>query len=381
MELANNFVTFKNASGDETAANTFALQVTENINELSTCTFQILSEAQNKVAIEMLQPLTKFYIPTVGQWFQITNVSSNSQVNTRLFNISGVQVGTALHAKFIEDKLNGSQSLDACMQFITKDTAFSYVINDHFNNYGFSDGFGGDYADQLLMSTLKDDFGFELLFDNYTIHIYKQIGQNDQFVFVDGYNASKINSTEDYTNVATYIKGNGKPNEGENATGYQATADYLSPNASIWGKIQAQTISDERFTDSNALRDYIKSKLQDYPIVQYTMERAEFEHHAKFAEVNNVKIGNYGLLKDRLGIDVDVRIIGMSYYPNDPNQTDTVTFGNKLFDFAHNMQMQGSARRMNESIKKDLSGINESVQDLLGNKIGLEFAGKVTTHG
>lgn len=365
----NNFVTLKNAIGEETGANVQQLNINENLNEFSTCSFSLISEEQNQVAIEMLQPFTRIYVPTVNQWFQLTNVASASQVDTRLYNVSAVHIGTRLHNRYIEDKLNGSQSLQTCLEYLTKDTEFTFKIHDTFNNYGFSDGFGAGYADDLLMNTLAKDFGFEFVFDNTTIHIYKQLGGSDKFVFVDGYNAIKIGSTEDYSNMATYIKGTGKANDGDNATGYQAIADYRSPNADIYGVIQAASVSDERFTDNNALRNYLKSQLQDYPIVQYTMEQARFEHNARFENINDISIGNYGLVKDRLGINVDVRIIGKSYFPNDPTQTDTITFGNKIFDFASIMERQQAAQQSNKKIGEELKGINNNMELLANNQL------------
>lgn len=92
---------------------------------------------------------------------------------------------------------------------------------------------------------------------------------------------------------------------------------------------QAATIQDDRFTDSGSLTSYIKGKLQDYPIIQYTMERAEFEHGAKLSDINSIKIGNSGLLKDRLGVDVDTRIVGMTYYPQDSKRTIPSHLGTK----------------------------------------------------
>lgn len=373
----NNFVTIKNATGVETPADVFQMQINENLNEFSTCSFLLLSERQNLPAIESLQPFSRVYVPTVGQWFQITNVSSTAQTDTRLYTVSGVQIATRLHNKFIDDKLTGTQSIQACMDYLINGTEFSYQMHDRFSNYEFSDGFGGAYADDLLLNTILPDFGCEVRFDNTVIHIYKTLGQLDQFVFVDGYNVHNIGSSEDYTNMATYIKGTGKPNEGDGATGYQATADYTSPNAKIYGVVQAQTINDERFTDSNNLQAYLQSQLQDYPIVQYTVDRAEFENNANLQGHNKVVIGNYGLLKDKLGIDVDVRIIGKTYFPDDPTQADTVTFGNKLFDFAFSLAKQQRAQSLSKNIDDQLSGINDNITTLFNGQIGLKYAGKV----
>ena len=227
-----NVIYVKQISVDETPAIIYNLSITESLNELSTVSFTFDDSVQNKPATLMMSPQTRILVPETGQWFRLTAVNPVSLGNTRSYQVSGIHVGTDLHDKYVEGRLSNTQSLDACMKYITDGTPFKYVIHDTFSNYSFSDGFGGDFADSLLMNTLKDDFVFEFYFDNWTIHIYKKIGQDDQFVFIDGYNAHKISWTEDYSNIRTKIKGLGKQNDDGS---YAATAEYTSPNASIWG--------------------------------------------------------------------------------------------------------------------------------------------------
>jgi len=347
---------------DEVPVIVTGLSITETINELSTLSFSFTADGRNKIAAEAMIPQTRLLVPETGQWFRLSNVNPISSGDVRTYQVSAVHVGIDLHDKYVENKLTNTQSLDQCMKLITDGTSFNYVIHDSFSNYSFSDGFGADYADSLLMNNLKDNFGFEFYLDNWTIHIYKMLGKTDQFIFIDGYNASKIQWTEDYSNIRTKIKGIGKQNDDGT---YAATAEYNSPAQTIWGVKQAVTIQDDRFTDNNSLLNYIKSQLQDYPIVQYTMERAEFEHHAKLSDINQVVIGNSGLIKDRLGVEVDVRIIGKTFYPQDAKQNDTVTFGNKLFDYAHNYAALQKARNSNESLGKTLSKIQENVTSII----------------
>lgn len=347
---------------DEVPVIVTGLSITETINELSTLSFSFTADGRNKIAAVAMIPQTRVLVPETGQWFRLSNVNPISSGDVRTYQVSAVHVGIDLHDKYVENKLTNTQSLDQCMKLITDGTSFNYVIHDSFSNYSFSDGFGADYADSLLMNNLKDNFGFEFYLDNWTIHIYKMLGKTDQFIFIDGYNASKIQWTEDYSNIRTKIKGIGKQNDDGT---YAATAEYNSPAQTIWGVKQAAAIQDDRFTDNNSLLNYIKSQLQDYPIVQYTMERAEFEHHAKLSDINQVVIGNSGLIKDRLGVEVDVRIIGKTFYPQDAKQNDTVTFGNKLFDYAHNYAALQKARNSNESLGKTLSKIQENVTSII----------------
>ena len=99
------------------------------------------------------------------------------------------------------------------------------------------------------------------------------------------------------------------------------------------------------------------------------MERAEFEHGAKLSEINSVKVGNSGLIKDRLGVDIDTRIVGMTYYPQDPKQNDTLTFGNKIFDYMKNMAMQKKPHDTNQNIGKSVQKLNDDMSSIVNNGV------------
>ena len=66
----------------------------------------------------------------------------------------------------------------------------------------------------------------------------------------------------------------------------------------------------------------------------------------RVSDVNEIAVGNYGYLRDRYGIDVNVRIQSYTRYRDrDTTQTDTVTFGNKIFgiDEWNNRENQANA--------------------------------------
>src|SRR5699024_8196537 len=177
---------------DEVPVIVTGLSITETINELSTLSFSFTTDGRNKIAAVAMIPQTRELVPETGQGFRLSNVNPIPSGDVRTYQVSAVHVGIDLHDKYVEYKLTKTQSLVQCMKLITDVTSFNYVIHDSFSNYSFSDGFGADYADSLLMNNLKDNFGFEFYLDNWTIHIYKMLGKTDQFIFIDGYNASKI---------------------------------------------------------------------------------------------------------------------------------------------------------------------------------------------
>ena len=115
-------------------------------------------------------------------------------------------------------------------------------------------------------------------------------------------------------------------------TEYEIHSEYVSPlvEEAHWPKVEAEPITDDNITDENTLINKLKASIHDYPDIEYTLDYANFKYNSvKFN--NDIRIGNYGWLRDRFGIDVEVRINSYTWYPQS-EKADTVTFGNKRFD-------------------------------------------------
>ena len=117
------------------------------------------------------------------------------------------------------------------------------------------------------------------------------------------------------------------------STVYSCQADYISPLAdkSRIGKIWQDPYTSDTITDENQLKSALKSQLHDYPDVQYSMSWVTFKNNSQIT--NSIDIGNTGWLRDRYGLDVNVRIQSYTRYLDDHSgNNDSITFGNKIFD-------------------------------------------------
>lgn len=533
-------VYLKNTDNAETAIPVLNLAITRNQGQISQLSFDFISDDLGYVGQSMMVPFTTITVPETGEMFRMQSNSITAVDQKHTYNVTALAVATELHDVFITDRLTKSQTLDACMKFLTKGTAFKYVIHDKFDDHTYSrtytEGFGNGFADDLFMNQLVSDFKFEWWFDNYTIHLAKKQGSSDAFAFIDGLNTNGIQATEDYSNIQTHIKGFGKPrgeeelqkkwdtrkkqndakyknqrqaladkykaedksakdkyeadkkskaeklaaekkaekerkdaeneavkkeataikaaNKGkkltsaqkaaqrkkaaadkkarldkaaaikaaqkkahaeqnasdvakrksereqkvarrkaersalsknikedkqaekrleaqekqqliESPTKYYATAEYTSPAAKIWHiNKDAEAVYDERFTDSGELLKYIKGKIQDYPMVQYTVNQIFFNDKAVVK--NKIQVGNSGWLRDRYGINVDVRIIGTVEHPQNPEIADAVTFGNFMYDFTKDQLRQREATKKNAKLEsnrpnKDINELRDAV--------------------
>lgn len=316
--------------GDETAIRADNVAITQTLGSLSTLQFSFVADEMNAVGADMMVPRTIITEPETGQMFRIVTSNPVPSSKYRTYTITAKHVGGDLHDIQHEERYTATQTLKKCMDLVVKGTDFNYKIEDDFSNYSFSESFGTGYADDLLQQ-LANDFKFEYYFDNYTIHIAKSIGKTGAFLFVDGTNVSKISVNEDYSTLTTYMKGYaGKPDE---KTGvYPISASYTSPLASQnhWGTIWGDIYTNENMT-KRGLEKALKEKVHDYPDVQYSLEYVNFRKNLQGFN-NDSSVGNYGYLRDRYGIDVQVRVQSRTIYPQDSKNSGSITFGNTTFD-------------------------------------------------
>lgn len=233
-------IVIRDPVGNEAPLKAKQVGVTDNIGEINQISFIVNADDLSSAGGKMIGARSIVTIPETGQMYRLTNAAWVGIGNYQQFTVTGTHVGYDLHDRWCFETVKGSKSLDDCMKMITKDTPFKYKIDGKFDNYNFTDDFGNGYCDDLLINTLADNFGFEFEFDNYNIHIAKEIGKHDAFLFVDNVNASKITVTEDYSTLTTRIQGTGKdPNEdkdtddpddsGNDSIGDSSSGGWISP--------------------------------------------------------------------------------------------------------------------------------------------------------
>ncbi|EFK79481.1 glycosyl hydrolase family 25 [Ligilactobacillus salivarius ACS-116-V-Col5a] len=218
----------QNINGDQTAFKADNVQITDTLGQYPTLSFTFVETPENEVAAQMMIPFTIIEVPENKQRYRIVTNNPVSLGKYKQYSVTAIHIAKDLHNKYVDERLENTQSLKACLDLLIKDTQIKYVLHDNFDNYAFSEGFGGGYADDLLMQNLASDFGFEFYFDNYTIHIQKKLGTKESFLFIDNANVSKISYNEDYSTITTYIKGQAKPI-------VQETTDETSGSSSSGG--------------------------------------------------------------------------------------------------------------------------------------------------
>lgn len=277
-------------------------------------------------------------------WYR---VSTNGWVDSDNFDFSGKTDVAVQEVDNNDDTATDTSfawTLGQFMSYLTAGTPFSYTIYDDFDSHKFDDYPEGNALDLFLNDGVQD-YGYEYQCYNYHINLYKKIGQDNSFVFIDNDNVNAIESTNDDSSIKTHIAGEFTlKNESSDSDGIDSdsadqettvTADYTSPNVDIYGPIDDEYFDDPDATTKEELIQHLKNKLQDYPLTQITLSYHEFEENSLLSGLNNVDLGNSGFIKNRYGIDIKARIIEMTEYLQSPtNQEPELTFGNIMGDLA-----------------------------------------------
>lgn len=326
----------QNVLGDYTAINAQDVQIVDTLNSFQTLSFSFITTKENEVAAKMMIPMTVIEVPENRQKYRLLTANTAKVGKYLQYSVTAVHVAKDMHRYYRESRLPQTQSLKACLDFMFRGTPFSYVIDGDFSNFYFSEGFGENFVDELL-TQCANDFKFEYYFDNYTLHIAKQIGKDNSFVFIDNVNCAKISVSENYESITTHIVGYSNPKQSDDEsstteTTYEQRIDYTSPivNSASWPVIDATPVKYDQALDHDTLLARMKSSLQDYPQIQYTIDSVNFKRFTRIK--NEIAVGNRGWLRDRFGIDVQTRINSITWYPQDPAKSDAITFGNIMLD-------------------------------------------------
>ncbi|QLE64017.1 hypothetical protein LROSL1_1200 [Furfurilactobacillus rossiae] len=354
------------------------LHIENTLCQVGQLDFTTWNTDENKIGYDMLTPRAVITVPETGQMYRLSENDGADQGQYRERTLTALPVIQDLNDHYVRGTLTGSQTLDACMHFITDGTKFSFTIHGDMPSFNFTDNFGAGHALDLFLNTLITNFQWEFTFDNYHLDLFKQIGRQDAFVLVDGDDLHSLEDSADYTTITTQVHGEGKMDDNNNPT---VQADYVSPNAAQFGYIDADPYQDDNVTDVNVLKGILPSKVQDFPLVEFTATLVQFSNLSVAGSKNDITVGNYGYLRSRSGVDVKIRISSSDLYPQSSDNDSTVTFGNlKLEPAAITARLQAardSSGREIEDIKKALASSNANALPMITDQDALSHLAQI----
>lgn len=244
-----------------------------------------------------------------GQEYRIKSMEERTINGTPVKRIdSAPHVFFDIIDKHQYDTLSGSINATRALNHIFDVTDWTWVNHGAFNSVEF-ENFGDDTALALFVTFLSR-YGAEFeITGPREVTLKNQIGELKEEQFRYQYNIKTLSRNVNTENLSTYIKGYGKKTTDEEGNVLsEITAEYTSPNASIYGLRDAPPVRDERFTSEPTLEEHLQKVIKDTPDVSIEIEVVHLGM--------DVNIGDrIYLIYEPLNLDLVVRVMEYVDYP------------------------------------------------------------------
>ena len=169
-------------------------------------------------------------------------------------------------------EFNGSNRFEVYIEAIFKDSGYRYVIEAQAGSIR-KENFGNASRLKMFKEIIKAA-GLEFSVTGKVVRIVKKVGTDLSTVVRKNFNMNELTIEKNIGNFITYKKGLGAWKDENNHNAGRYTSEYESPLARIYGRIEGEPVSDERYKETGKLLERLKKEVDEsYSIsVQLDME-------------------------------------------------------------------------------------------------------------
>ena len=169
-------------------------------------------------------------------------------------------------------EFNGSNRFEVYIEAIFKDSGYRYVIEAQAGSIR-KENFGNASRLKMFKDIIKAA-GLEFSVTGKVVRIVKKVGTDLSTVVRKNFNMNELTIEKNIGNFITYKKGLGAWKDENNHDAGRYTSEYESPLARIYGRIEGEPVTDERYKETGKLLERLKKEVDEsYSIsVQLDME-------------------------------------------------------------------------------------------------------------
>lgn len=169
-------------------------------------------------------------------------------------------------------EFNGSNRFEVYIEAIFKDSGYRYIIEAQAGAIR-KENFGNASRLKMFKEIIKAA-GLEFSVTGKVVRIVKKVGTDLSTVVRKNFNMNELTIEKNIGNFITYKKGLGAWKDENNHDAGRYTSEYESPLARIYGRIEGEPVSDERYKETGKLLERLKKEVDEsYSIsVQLDME-------------------------------------------------------------------------------------------------------------
>lgn len=289
--------------------------------------FTAYAGLEDLVAYEMLDVESSVFFD--GQEFIIKQSLVEAQDSFTTKQITATHVYNEVSRIRQENVNSGDKTytVDDVLSFYLKDNVlgFTWKVIGDFDKQQITD-LGGDSAKDCL-SKITDTWSNAVIFpDNKVIQVYEQesfrknLGGRIDYL----HDANDIQLTSESTEIVNQVKAIGKEKDGSDSDkpSYYFEPFLVTNNDSVqkWGLHPGDDISDNHFTDKEAMQEYVLSQMVSEPSLSISIT----------SEVNQKPIAGEVVRLDirPMTYVTNVEVVGYTWYPFDKAQPNSITLNN-----------------------------------------------------
>ena len=169
-------------------------------------------------------------------------------------------------------EFNGSNRFEVYIEAIFKDSGYRYVIEAQAGSIR-KENFGNASRLKMFKDIIKAA-GLEFSVTGKVVQILKKVGTDLSTVVRKNFNMNELTIEKNIGGFITYKKGLGAWKDENNHDAGRYTSEYESPLARIYGRIEGEPVTDERYKETGKLLERLKKEVDEsYSIsVQLDME-------------------------------------------------------------------------------------------------------------
>lgn len=169
-------------------------------------------------------------------------------------------------------EFNGSNRFEVYIEEIFKNSGYRYVIEAEAKAIR-KENFGNTKRLKMFKEIIKAA-GLEFSVTGKVVRILKKVGTDLSTVVRKNFNMNELTIEKNIGNFITYKKGFGAWKDEKNHDAGRYTSEYESPLARIYGRIEGEPVTDERYKETGKLLERLKFDVDNsYAIsVQLDME-------------------------------------------------------------------------------------------------------------
>lgn len=212
----------------------------------------------------------------------------------------------------VHEQLNdGSHTFLTYLDFIFTGSDYTYTIDPLLKVYAFEKQSFGYKSRLKLFNDVITSSGVEFQVNGKVVRILEKTGTDLSTVVRKNFNMNELGIEKNISDFVTYQKGFGAWVDENDHNKGRLTVEYTSPLASVYGKLEAEPLVDERYTKADSMTAALKENVDNSYSISITLDMEDLTRAGY--DYTQPTAGDYIMaINETLGFKEKIRIVSFT---------------------------------------------------------------------